>query len=441
MPHVKVNSAVLRAQAGLPHQDVAADNELEAEKILRVRSAGVQKTVPFIQDAEEALLPQNQPNTPASFPGRFPELDALRGLAATLVVFHHFQLVWNPSDAPSVSLAPHGSVPLFFLLSGFVLAIPFLKGKQQPYFRFVTRRVIRIYCPYLCALALSVAGAAIFHRHLGMEHWVDCTWSRPVSGILILQHAFLVGIFDSSQFNTAFWSLVQEMRISLIFPVLFFFINRMRTQLAMLTAVGFSLVHQWAAAHPRLDEPLLTFRYIPIFICGILLARNLGSLTAWYQKLGQVGYCILALGSVLLFSEGHLIQEAHIPGFWRLEDWPAVLGSAGLILVCLNSSRARSVLRSTVPKFMGRISYSLYLVHGTVLFTLVMLLHGKVSLGLFLVVYVVVSLLLATGFCVAVDEPTIKLGREIGELLRSRRIQHSTNSVRGDVGGPPAPLD
>jgi hypothetical protein len=175
MPHEKVNSTILHAQAGLPHQDVGADNELEAEKILRVRgvelfldwtakvrrkvqdaiqvatvrvgdgivqlwhaldllelttrniedaevrlrrcenrSAGVQKTVPFIQDAEETLLLQDHPNTPVSFLGRFPELDALRRLAATLVVFHHFQLVWNPSDALSISLTPHGSVPFSF---------------------------------------------------------------------------------------------------------------------------------------------------------------------------------------------------------------------------------------------------------------------------------------------------------------------------------------
>ncbi len=430
MPHEKVDSAIVHAQAGLPHEDVAADNELAAEKILRVRAA------------EETLLLKNHANKPASFLGRFPELDALRGLAATLVVFHHFQQVWIPSESPSITLTPHGSVPLFYLLSGFVLAIPFLKGKGQPYSTFLTRRVIRIYCPYLCALALSVAGAAIFHRHLGLEHWVDATWSRPVSGILVLQHAFLIGIFDTSQFNPAIWSLVHEMRISLIFPLLFFFINRMRILLALLTAVGFSLVHQWAAVSlPRLAEPLLTLRYVPIFICGILLARHLGSLTAWYRKLGKAGYWFLPLGSVLLFSEGHLIQEAHIPGVWRLEDWPVVLGSAGLILVCLNSSRARSILNSTVPKFMGRIAYSLYLVHATVLFTLLMLLHGKVSPGLLLVVYLVVTLLLATGFCVAVDEPTIKLGRWIGEFLPSRRIQHSLTPSVVTLGGPPAPRD
>jgi len=51
-------------------------------------------------------------------------------------------------------------VNLFFLLSAFVLALPYLKGDGLEYPAYLARRVIRIYGPYLFALALAVAGNA-----------------------------------------------------------------------------------------------------------------------------------------------------------------------------------------------------------------------------------------------------------------------------------------
>jgi peptidoglycan/LPS O-acetylase OafA/YrhL len=61
---------------------------------------------------------------------RYPELDSLRGLAA-------------------------------------LLSIPYLRGKGQPYPVYLVRRILRIYAPYLFALALAVARAAIWHGSLG----------------------------------------------------------------------------------------------------------------------------------------------------------------------------------------------------------------------------------------------------------------------------------
>ena len=55
---------------------------------------------------------------------------------------------------------------LFFLLSGFVLSVPYLRGKGQAYPVYLIRRILRIYAPYLAALALAVAGAPP-----GMGRW------------------------------------------------------------------------------------------------------------------------------------------------------------------------------------------------------------------------------------------------------------------------------
>ena len=354
--------------------------------------------------------------------GRFTQLDSLRGLAAALVVLHHFQLMSHSAREPIVMLSPHGSVPLFFLLSGFVLAIPYLQGKQRSYLVFLIRRLIRIYCPYLCALALAVAGAARFHHNPGWGEWGDHTWSHPVSWPLVLQHLLLIGNYDSGQYNTAFWSLIQEMRVSLCFPAIFFVIKKLRTRWALAVVVACPLAYQWLNTRcPRIEPTLLTLNYIPIFICGILLARHLGGLNLWYRKLAPSGRTLLALLALVLFSAGHLFQKAPLRGMWRLGDWPTVLGSAGIILISLNSPLVKKLLHSPVPKFMGRVSYSLYLVHGTVLFALTALGWGRLPTGLHFLAYLALSLLFATGFCLAIDEPIAQIGRRFGRALPQAR--------------------
>jgi peptidoglycan/LPS O-acetylase OafA/YrhL len=126
---------------------------------------------------------------------RYAELDSLRGIAALTVVFYHFRLMWLFSVQEhrwSVVLNPitcgHEAVLLFFLLSGFVLAIPNLRGKGQPYPIYLLRRSLRIYAPYLFALLFAVAGASVWHGPLGHGYWAANTWSQPVSRHLVLAH-------------------------------------------------------------------------------------------------------------------------------------------------------------------------------------------------------------------------------------------------------------
>lgn len=213
-----------------------------------------QRTSPRKSRAGQILLPC----------GRFQQLDSLRGLAAVLVIINHYLLMSHSPHEAIVHFSPHGSVPLFFLLSGLVLAVPYLQGKQETYAKFLVRRFLRIYCPYLYGLMLSVAGAALFHHALGWGAWADQTWSHPVSGDLVLSHVLLVGNYECAQFNTAFWSLVQEMRISLCFPFLFSAINKLRTPWAMLLACLCSLAcSRFQPAFPGLHYAFVTFGYLP----------------------------------------------------------------------------------------------------------------------------------------------------------------------------------
>lgn len=152
----------------------------------------------------------------------------MRGLAAVIVLFHHFIHMFYPevltgTGIVSVLVYPFigglESVMFFFLLSGFVLSLPFLRGKSQPYSVFLRRRIFRIYGPYLGALTLAVAGCALWHNRLGTIGWAAGTWFAPVSLRSVVQHVVFLGDYDYNRYNTAFWSLVYEMRISIMFPL------------------------------------------------------------------------------------------------------------------------------------------------------------------------------------------------------------------------------
>jgi len=134
-------------------------------------------------------------------PPRFTELDSLRGLAALTVVFCHFVTAYlnGPPFAflnkfpVRVLLDGHEAVMLFFLLSGFVLSLPY-RQRGVEYGSFLVRRVCRIYLPYLGALLIAVLGDWWHHgpvQGTGMDwyvDWLNLTWSDPPNAALILKH-------------------------------------------------------------------------------------------------------------------------------------------------------------------------------------------------------------------------------------------------------------
>src|SRR6478672_11938186 len=101
-----------------------------------------------------------------------PELDALRGLAIALVyTFHAYGLgggrVWEPPP-PSLPFAfirgGNTGVSLFFVLSGFLLARPFLataeSGRVPSLRNFYVRRALRILPMYVLVVVATTVAAA-----------------------------------------------------------------------------------------------------------------------------------------------------------------------------------------------------------------------------------------------------------------------------------------
>lgn len=341
----------------------------------------------------------------------------MRGIAALVVLFHHYTHMFYPSlltgtGVTAVVLSPlvsgHESVIYFFLLSGFVLSLPFLRGKSRPYSIFVRRRILRIYGPYIAALALALTGCSLWHSQLGVTGWKAGTWSSQVDIHSVIQHVLFIGDYNYDRYNTAFWSLVYEMRISLIFPLLFIVANKLKVRYTLLL-IGLCTV---LGVHVGIHKSLVTFEYAGIFLIGILLAKNLEDLSDKYKRLAPLQYGAFMLTSLSLYFGGRHL--AGVGPLWHLGDMPVAIGAAGLLIIGLNSPSARSILNSMAPTFLGRISYSFYLVHGTVLFSMAVLLKGKVSHPIFFLLYLPMAIVLSWGFYVAVERPFMLWSRSVG---------------------------
>ena len=79
---------------------------------------------------------------------KIPQLDALRGLAAILVMFYHYDINYLPSFLSDFFLIRQGwiFVDFFFVLSGFVIAYNYsFQFNKITLFKFIKLRFIRIY--------------------------------------------------------------------------------------------------------------------------------------------------------------------------------------------------------------------------------------------------------------------------------------------------------
>ena len=162
-------------------------------------------------------------------------LDSLRGLAAFMVVLYHGwqtlppgpladgirqALLFTPFKA-AVGARP--AVILFFVLSGYVLALALTHGPGISWGGFVLRRICRVWLPFAVSILLS-AGLYWLMRPAalaGVHPWFNADpWSAAPDAAALWRHLAMLGDTHSAHLNVVMWSLTYELRISLVFPLI-----------------------------------------------------------------------------------------------------------------------------------------------------------------------------------------------------------------------------
>lgn len=369
---------------------------------------------------------------------RLRELDALRGLASFTVILCHFSGAYLDAGVilhgPKLGIlkfylihaftAGGEAVLLFFLLSGFVLSLPAISKSAQSYPVFITRRIFRIYFPYLVALALAVLGNFFWHGPLGMTPWAGQTWHYPVQWGAVWQHVLFIGTYDTAQFNTAFWSLVIEMRISIFFPLLCFLVLRIRPWMSISAVILVSILETYVAFGEEGPEAIKTLYYAGMFVIGILLALYKDPLIRWASSLSKASGAGCLAAALLLYLYGatgmQIVSKIWMPHAYKLPvfDLATVLGACMVIVLGLGFPPVNRFLLSKIPQFLGRISYSMYLVHSTILFTLLFLIGRRIPAFAILLIYVSLVVVASEVVYRLVERPSMDGGRWVSRRLK-----------------------
>lgn len=300
--------------------------------------------------------------------GRVGSLDALRGLAATVVVVcHSLHAVKLPAGVPhalfqgaaTLVLNAQGAVQLFFVLSGYVLARSLARGDLGTG-EFWIRRIFRIHPPYVFAVLFAWCASA-FYRPIGpgqgLTLWLQVALRPDVDARRVLASLLFPG--EAQGLLPVGWTLRVEMLFSLLMPLLVVAARPGRgipLLLASTVLLAMPLGVEWPWYAVDFTVGLLLFRE------RRCIASLLGALSGWS------GTLLLLLGAALLAAPHWLEWAPHGAAVVYGANLPrAILVmalGAGLIVAVASSVPAVDRALSVRPLlFLGRISFSLYLMH------------------------------------------------------------------------------
>lgn len=317
---------------------------------------------------------------------------------------------------------------VFFILSGFVLALMLGRTPAMPYGTYVWRRLNRLYIPYAAVMILVFLASAAMTGDTIPElgRWFNDHWTLPATDPHVLNHALLIGAFDTEPYNYVVWTLVYEMRLSIVFPALLAGVIYFGWKVSLGVAALGSLVaavvfNQTIITHPAAANYVLTLHYAMLFVLGALLALHADWVAAMYRRLTHPQkVALLVLGAASYCYDSAPERLLGISNTVLL-DWLTLPGALVVVIFALQSTRARTVLMRPFLQFLGRISYSLYLIHPLVQLGVIHALHRHLPLPATLAVALIATLPVAVLSYRFIELPAIKLGQRLGSPARVAR--------------------
>jgi peptidoglycan/LPS O-acetylase OafA/YrhL len=381
---------------------------------------------------------------------RIHSLDSLRGISALIVLIHHIFLMTPIFYAAHYSIEYKGwldevfnipfvhtiwagseAVILFFVLSGFVLALPFLNSSNFHYKSYIIQRFSRIYLPYFVIMIIAVllmVTIADYNGHSGMiPSFSERRWSHPLSLEAAFSYIFMLG-YDNTNVNGPTWSLVHEMRISFIFPIIMMLIIKNGafkssvigfavSMIASVILLMISRVIENNFIATIVDSFGDTAFYTTFFLIGATFAKYYHLIEAPFKRLklsNKIGLFILA---ILLFNFNETFPFLKRDygfinqGINFIDGWFTAAGVLIIFTFAIFSPTVSKILEKPSLIWLGKISYSLYLIHMVVLITLAYTIGKMIPVEYILIMVPIVSLPAAWLLNKYVEKPSAKLGK------------------------------
>ena len=296
---------------------------------------------------------------------RIATLTSIRGVAAWWVVLYHFRLEMPPFGGPLASdVLGHGylAVDLFFILSGFVIALnytaSFTSLTAKAYRRFLGLRLARVYPLHLVMMLLFLCNPLaimLFSHHGDPGGRYD-----PVYYVLSLLLVQNWGFVSDTAWNVPAWSISTEWAAYLLFPLLAWGVApRLRSAAGGLAVVAGALavlVAGAARAVPGLGADIATFG---LFRCLTEFAAGAGLFWAYQRRPATAS---AGGGTMWLLAAAALVVAAVL---LALPDFLLIPPAFALLIYGLSRQPrwADWLLGWRALELLGTVSYSTYLAH------------------------------------------------------------------------------
>lgn len=316
-------------------------------------------------------------------------IEGIRGLAAVIVVFHHYTLAFYPALNYGESNQTHfgnGSVELlfartplnlfynggfavciFFILSGYVLSNNYHKT-QNPIIltHYSIKRYFRLFVPVSVTIILAylfIKMGFMSNNELGTitkgGDWLVGSFTQSGGLFDVIKNMFVdVFFFKDNKYNPVLWTMTYELLGSLLLFSFLLIIHPIKHKTKLYVALILILF-------------ITQNNFYAAFILGALLNKYIIQ-----KQQTTIPKWLLALCFIIgLFFSSYPICNDITKTIYRFITIPFlinyefyhVVGSFILMFVILHSTILKDILSSRVFSFIGKISFSFYLLHFIIL--------------------------------------------------------------------------
>lgn len=317
---------------------------------------------------------------------RFQELDALRGIAAIIVVLFHCGMGRQEFNK-FLNFGATG-VDLFFIISGFVIFMSLKNIKSGK--EFMKKRFARLFPTYWTSVTIALIILIVFHLHKGKELYE--LFPNYFANLTMFQHYLKIPNLDG-----VYWTMIVEMS----FYILMFLIIELKVLKYIvhifLFLTIFTLVIINNSIFDFLKYPLLFWipvvKYLPLFLTGIIFYKIYNNETKLMLNYGIIFICFLS--QLYLFP-----FVGNSKGVMNINEYSVILFLYYFLFILFVNQRLKFIkIRPLL--FLGKISYPLYLTHNLITMGIIALFHIYFRINFWFVVsFIVLPTVILLGFLI-----------------------------------------
>lgn len=385
-------------------------------------------------------------------------MDSVRGIASLQVIIAHSlvaipALVWlvfpdkiDPHNARFyLTYSPlhffwcdSQAVKVFFVLSGFVLSLPYFSnnGSNPNYLKFFVKRIVRLLFPCLAIITISLIFKHFLYQPNAVSQfgsWVKMVWTdhiKPHDFFSIVRLGYNFDYIDRS-----LWTLPPEIKLSLILPFLIWLHRRLNFFLSILTLILYIISWHFLNKHGARDVwsdfPVLF--YLTFFLIGSFMCKYREQIVTFVDSLGVFSFYLLAGFTILIYTAdfsfwwlpAKMVQLIHLAS-----DYIAAIAAVLIISIAL-SSRGEVFFNTKILMFLGKISFSIYLIHAVVITIMAYALKDFFEPIAVVGIAFVCSFPLAVLFYKYIELPSLSFANRLSVFTASKLLKNNQSRPNG----------